>query len=133
MKRAEYMAVTGTEAEKRAAHRAYYAQFVGSFMPESVARAVGYDVLRNSTDKSFNDIPLKVWDSWHYIIKVQCATKAKQINEWPEAVWSLADTVCVVKEAARQWFERDLYEWYCKEQAKRGETPISLADFIAGK
>lgn len=49
--------------------------------------------LWDSTDPNLNDIPLRIWDSSHFI--VQQMALEKRIG------WSQSDTVCVLKNLAR--------------------------------
>jgi hypothetical protein len=84
-------------ADSKAAHREYYA-WLGSVIGESYLRAIlperNVEVLRQklAEDEHLNNIPLGQWDACHeYVFH---ATKGLP--------WSRSDTVCVLKEQARQ-------------------------------
>lgn len=96
MTRAEYLA-TSTEP---GAFRAYYGQFVDDRTISYVARAIGGDVIKASTDPHLNDIPLKQWDRLTASLPV--AGSFKDRGDYP----TIAGLVCVAKEAARQFAER---------------------------
>lgn len=55
---------------------------------------VAIDILKQSTDKYFNNIPLILWDRQDYIVR-QKAYRSGIKN------WSLSDTVCCLKAYAR--------------------------------
>tara|TARA_R110000772_G_scaffold266658_1_gene389377 strand:+ start:1288 stop:1557 length:270 start_codon:yes stop_codon:yes gene_type:complete len=78
--------------DNECSHREYFAQFVSASLPESIADSIGKDRLLKSNDEHLNDIPLKCWDRLHGYF-------AGRAN------WSLSDSVCSAKEAARQWIE----------------------------
>ena len=85
--------------DQRAAHRVFYAWLVDvlgitdDYVPVSVER------LRASSDPHFNDIPLATWDGRHNLVQ----TKARAVGF---KSWSMSETVCVLKERARQMVER---------------------------
>lgn len=56
---------------------------------------VGLDVLENSKDSSFNDIPLKLWDHRDPFVRSKAARAGMKS-------WSLSNTVCVLKCVARK-------------------------------
>lgn len=101
MKRAEYMEQNpaATEAERTALHRAYYAQFVSPLTIATVVRHIGAAKLRASTNEHYNDIPLKNWDA--LVGMLPFAIRFDSVGDYT----TLAGTVCVAKEAARQWLE----------------------------
>ena len=79
-------------------HREYYGQFVTDRIKQTVARHIGLDKLKESTDEHFNDIPLQRWD---------CCLIPGTVAGWLRKAGdvggeSLADRVCVAKEAGRQ-------------------------------
>ncbi len=86
-------------------HDTYYAQFVTADMLSYVAIVIGKDKIIASTDKHFNDIPLRHWDSlansmhngWGLLAKSNASTTRDNIPNI-----SLSDKVSALKEAARQ-------------------------------
>lgn len=82
-------------------HREYYAQFVNIRAKSLVKKFIGIDRLRESTDESFNDIPLKKWDSLIYFIDYESINKLKDAGDF----LTIAGGVCLLKEAARQILE----------------------------
>lgn len=93
-----------TEAERAALHREYYAQFVTRWTRSTVVHFIGAERIRASTDPHMNDIPLHDWDRLDAVIRAPGARIHKAING--TSAWSLSDTVCVAKEAARQFKEQ---------------------------
>lgn len=81
-------------------HRAYYAQLVDDRTIARVLSVVGAEKLLASTDEHFNDIPMRLWDAAGSHLPM--ARKFGDLGDYP----TLAGLVCVVKEAARQWVER---------------------------
>lgn len=77
-------------------HRAYYGQFVNSHVIRTVVVAIGGDRLKQSKDPHLNDIPLREWDLFGF-------RPPREYDSCP----SLSDSVCIAKEAARQWLERE--------------------------
>ncbi|NUX98748.1 hypothetical protein [Paraburkholderia youngii] len=102
MTRQEYMErySGASKAEQEAMFREYYAQFVGPYIRSFVKSCIGEDRIKASTNPHFNDIPLAEWDRLDAVIRPIGARINKEING--ASVWSLSDTVCVAKEAARQ-------------------------------
>ena len=98
--RDEYMAFSGTEGAWDA-HRRYYAQFFDPDYIHRVAVQIGKSRLLASTDPHLNDIPLHMWDvapePHHY------KSSLKAVGDF----WSLNARVCVAKEAARQFIEKN--------------------------
>lgn len=82
-------------------HRAYYAQFVAPSVLETVRSSIGLERLRASADDHFNDIPLSKWDVAAVPVPASVAAKMRELGDYP----TLAGTVCVLKEAARQLLE----------------------------
>lgn len=93
------------DAGRAALHRAYYAQFVTSTVINYVRRFIGEKAIKASADPHMNDIPLAKWDHLDSLIRPIGARINKAING--QSVWSLSDTVCVAKEAARQIKEQN--------------------------
>lgn len=87
-------------AGRVALHRAYYAQFVTSTVISYVRQFIGEKAIRASADPQFNDIPLNEWDRLDGLLRPIGARINKEING--QSAWSVSDTVCVAKEAARQ-------------------------------
>ena len=95
--RKEYMS---TPAEYAAhAHRSYYGQFVTPGVRSFVAQCIGTKNIKESTDPHFNDTPLRLWDDLHSSIGAMCG---RAICAASTGGYSLSDTVCIAKEAARQ-------------------------------
>jgi len=89
-----------SEAQREKLHREYYAQFVTPSIRSYVERVIGKPAIKASTDRWFNDIPLRMWDMLDGFIRPHGARVNKQLND--SSMWSLSDTVCVAKEAAQQ-------------------------------
>lgn len=82
------------------AHRRYYDQFVnGQTIAHVVARIGGSNILA-STDPHFNDIPLALWDKLSHGLPL--AIRFEAVGDY----CTLSGLVCVAKEAARQYVER---------------------------
>jgi len=90
MTRKEYM-------EGKISHEEYYGQFTNKEFSKRVARIIGEEKLRTSTDPHFNDIPLKKWD----VISVPLGT-AEKMKECGDYL-TQAGIVCIAKLAARQF------------------------------
>ena len=94
MTREEYLNTPSLEA-----HRTYYGQFVSPRTIAVVVSVIGAERLLGSTDPHFNDIPLKVWDA---LAPIPLAVSFLSLGDFPTP----AGSVCVAKEAARQFVER---------------------------
>lgn len=81
-------------------HRKYYGQFVNSSTISWVKTRIGKEALKRSTDKHFNDIPLRMWDAFHPHLSFNKQVFSDCNNG--SRGFSLSDTVCIAKEAARQ-------------------------------
>lgn len=98
--RAEYMEDVKHEGKgPSAAHRRYFGQFV---TPGTIARvlgAIGKEKLTASSDPHLNDIPLRLWD--------QLTPQLPGSAGFSKAgdFYTLANGVCLAKEAARQWLD----------------------------
>jgi hypothetical protein len=78
----------------------YYGQFVTPELVAAVARNFGPKLLI-STDPSFNDIRLSLWDCFQVIRFINLPNwKAANGGQF---VWSPCDNVCISKTAAKQW------------------------------
>lgn len=88
---------------KRCTHREYYAQFVTPEIRSAVLRAFPLKRLRETSDqKNLNSIPLNQWDLLAGGYSTQlCATKLREAGDG----CSLASSVCIPKEAAKQLIE----------------------------
>lgn len=92
---------TGPDARSMEAHRKYYAQFVDERVINQVVRHIGAEAIKASTDPHMNDIPLNKWDRLHGYLTP--AIPLKSVGE----AYCLSTTVCIAKEAARQYKERN--------------------------
>ena len=93
--------LTGAELREAQteAHRRYYGQFVTPEIRSFVETMIGRRVILSSQDEHFNDIPLRVWD------RLPCGWESIRILKArvdPGFGVSIADAVCIYKEAARQ-------------------------------
>lgn len=80
-------------------HREYYAQFVTESIIEQVKARIGEKRILQSSDESFNDIPLASWDAFEYSFRdMGMPHKMKECGD----SFSLSGVVCIAKEAARQ-------------------------------
>jgi len=86
-KRSLYMATP-----QQMSHQEYYL-WLGEFIGATERHLPRVDV-KASTDDSFNDIPLMLWDRRDPIIRLLASAKG--------LAWSLSDTVCVLKAIARK-------------------------------
>ena len=108
MTRDEYMAASAERGEK--AHRKYYAQYVTPAIISRVAGSIGVDRIMASKDPYFNDVPaqrfgetrLAQWDRLDPLIRPVGYAIYRNLHNTKTGQWSLSDTVCVAKEAARQ-------------------------------
>ena len=107
-----------TAEEQTALHRAYYAQFVTPAVLHYVQSAIGKNRLLGSTDPHLNDIPLVMWDRMEPVIRSMCLSRMGNVNGAVSVdefgrrtiAWSLSDAVCIAKEAARQFIEKETAE-----------------------
>ena len=81
-------------------HRRYYAQFVNDRTIAFIGGLFGPKLLK-STDKFFNDIELGRWD------RVNNFLPYNRISKELEDHVSVANLVCIAKEAGRQWVEQN--------------------------
>lgn len=91
--RAQYLKDGGAVA-----HRKYYAQYVTPHIISLVVHNIGAEKLKASKAEQFNDIPLQFWDDL-YIPVAEAALQ--ELGDFK----TLSMTVCIAKEAARQWVE----------------------------
>ena len=96
-----------TDEEKHdaatALHREYYAQFIDDAYINEIVWRIGAERLRTSRNKDgcFNDIPLALWDSCPWPRNHRAHMKL--CGDFPATF-----PVCEAKEAARQWYEREI-------------------------
>lgn len=101
--------------EKLCTHRQYYAQFVTEGVKRYVASAIGTERLLASKDEHLNDIPLHLWDRLEPAIRGMCLSRMGDIeghtskDQYGRRMigWSLCDSGCIAKEAARQIIEEE--------------------------
>ena len=95
--RAEYLAPDQTDP--KAAHRAYYAQFVTPAHFTRLGNLLGLiERIKSSNDPHFNNIQLSIWDRMAVPVPAESAARMKECGECP----TLAGAVCILKEAAQQ-------------------------------
>lgn len=82
-------------------HDTYFRQFVTDSVKQRVARVIGVDRIKDSTDKHFNDIPLRLWVS---MFPLGSQELRKQLGECN----SFSTTVCIAKAAARMIKEENV-------------------------
>lgn len=95
--RTQYLA--DSYAEGVTAHRRYYGQFVTPDTIRVVVARIGSDKILASTDPHFNDIPLRLWDA--LVPRLPGSAGFKRAGDY----YTLANGVCLAKEAARQYVE----------------------------
>lgn len=115
--RADYMA-------GRISHEDYYSQFVTPAILETVAKSIGRDRIKASTDPHFNDIPLHLWDrvsGWSTLPTVEkcpCCGQSRRVQRGGSENLKTFDALeliraagegvsastitCILKAAARQ-------------------------------
>ena len=95
--RSEYMQDSQTNGPE--AHRRYFGQFVTDGTKYRVLSYIGLERLIASTDPHFNDIPLITWD--------RLTPELPGSGGFAKAgdYYTLANGVCLAKEAARQIVE----------------------------
>jgi hypothetical protein len=82
-------------------HRRYYSQFVNERTIAHVVKAIGREPLLSSTDPHLNDIPLRKWDGAGDDMPKNISYAS--VGDFR----SLSGDVCIAKEAARQFIERE--------------------------
>ena len=75
----------------------FYKQFVTPNLVKAVVSQIGISRIMDSTDAHMNDIPLQNWDRLEGIVMIHSEHKLREAIRGV----SLADCVCVAKEAAR--------------------------------
>ena len=83
---------------KECSFNEYYEQF-GEHITHEVGSLIGVNRIKNSTDASFNDIPLKEWDNLAPIVRMTVGRMLANANGTGGI--SLSDCVCSAKAAAR--------------------------------
>lgn len=81
------------------AHFRYYSQFATPAVQAIVARAIGVDRIKRSTDPHLNDIPLREWDALAPAVRMCSGRLIAEANTGGGV--SLSDCVCTAKAAAR--------------------------------
>lgn len=98
--RAEYMKDAQHEGKgPSTAHRRYFGQFVTNGTKQWVLSAIGLNRLKASTDPHLNDIPLALWD--RLTPRLPGSAGFSKAGDY----YTLANGVCLAKEAARQIIE----------------------------
>lgn len=88
-----------TPEERMAVHRRYFAQFVSRSTIDYVVASIGAEAIKASTKPHMNDIPLAKWDRMHKLLPIAIPLAA--VGETN----TTSTTVCIAKEAARQFKE----------------------------
>lgn len=103
MLRTEYPDRNNTTDDTFGLHRSYYAQFVTPALQQAVVSRFGLAELDAAltADKHMNSIPLAQWDRMEPIVRSHCDRAMRAAGDSA----SLANAVCVLKEAARQAVE----------------------------
>jgi hypothetical protein len=91
IKRADYV-------EGRNSHNEYYDQFVTNQVKTRVLSHVSIETLLEGKDRSFNNVPLAIWDNILMPVPSEIAARLKNCGDSP----TLAGCVCIAKAAARQ-------------------------------
>lgn len=78
-------------------HHEYYIQFATPALRQEVARHIGVERIKASTDPYMNDIPLADWDSTP-VVSYYHATRMKQAGDY----LTKAGAVCIAKAIARE-------------------------------
>lgn len=96
--RADYLA-------GKVSHREYYGQFVTEATIRAVVQRFGEERLLSCTNEHLNDIPLHLWDR---ACMVNSTVILPFLNRFRDAgdYCTLSGMVCIAKEAAKQWIER---------------------------
>lgn len=93
MTKEEFQALRQKYMTNEMTHQEYYIGLAKIMGLNGVAM-IPNEQIKASTDESFNDIPLKKWDDHHGLVSHLA------YQHFP--VWSLSDTVCVLKAIARE-------------------------------
>ena len=83
-------------------HREYYAQFVDEPLRHYVQLSVGFDVICNSTEPAFADVPLYRWERTVESCNRHASYRLTEAGDFQ----SMATGVCIAKEAAQQIKDR---------------------------
>jgi len=86
-----------------AIHDEYYSQFVDDNVLAIVSREIGLKAIYESKDPNFNDIRLLCWDNLHHSIHMICGKKVREVGD---GGYSLNDSVCIAKAAAKMLKEK---------------------------
>lgn len=96
--RQEYMSGQATHAQ-------YYGQFATDAVTRFVVSAIGKKALRASKDPHMNDVPLARWDALHPALHSMCSARLAKTGA--TGGYSLSDSVCIAKQAARLWLAKN--------------------------
>ena len=90
-------------------HQQYYAQFVTEEIKNLVKNKFGIRKLVNAylKDPVFNNIPLRHWDSFGYLMQYLDRDLIKATGQG----YSNSSACCILKEAARQLVEESYIDW----------------------
>lgn len=137
-KRQEYMEAYSPASEegRRRLHETYYGYLVEALGEEALRRLVPATrevlIMALETDPALNNISLRLWDSQHsavwQLVKKAGGTEALAHITGPGG-WSLSDSVCTLKEAARRWATAPLVTAAPEEPEEPEETespPVAL-------
>ena len=105
-----YRDLSKEEKEKvKHPHQEYYAQFVTDEIKNLVKNKFGIRNLVNAhkVDPNFNNIPLKRWDSFGYLMEYLDRDLIKATGQG----YSNAGACCVLKEAALQLVKQSYVDW----------------------
>ena len=81
-----------------------YSQYMRQFTKYVIPPKELLELAKESTDPHFNDIRLDEWDFYAILCtqKPEILTKLEEAGDW----WTLANGVCILKEAVRERLER---------------------------
>lgn len=96
--RQQYM--QDSQVNGTAAHQKYFGQFVNPSTIARVLSVIGKDVILASTNSHMTDIPLALWD--RLTPQLPGSAGFAKAGDY----YTLANGVCLAKEAARQWKEQ---------------------------
>jgi len=80
-------------------HDEFYSQFVTPSLISMIKNRIGRSRILTSTDRHFNDIPLREWDALVQFVRTSVGSKISRANEGGGT--SISDCICVLKQAAR--------------------------------
>jgi hypothetical protein len=90
-----------SDDERTAKHHEYYGQFAGAGIVSLVKSSIGEQLIKDSKDKHFNDIPLVRWDMlMPFIMTAGMCSRLREAGD--TAPNTLCNAVCIAKAAARK-------------------------------